>query len=175
MSRRRWSFGFLIVMVFSLLFGGKALAFYCGGRLVSEGDSKAEVEAKCGEPASKETRSKGEEWVYDFGPRSLVRILTFRGGRLIGTETGGYGSGPNAAADFGCDQSIVSIGDTKTEVQMKCGKPTSKEIIKEKRRGEKKAHRLEEWTYDLGPSRLMRLYRFEKERLVAIETGEYGK
>jgi hypothetical protein len=175
MSIKRFSFGFLLFVVFSLLLGERAIAFYCGSHLVSVGDSKSEVQAKCGKPSSKEGRSKAEEWTYDSGPQSFVQILTFRGSRLVGMETGGYGSGPNKTEDAGCERSVVSVGETKKEVQAKCGKPTSKEVIKRKQRGAKNIQKLEEWRYNLGPDRLVRLYQFDNGRLVSIETGGYGK
>ncbi len=31
------------------------------------------------------------EWVYDRGPTEFIHILTFRNGRLVRVETGGYG------------------------------------------------------------------------------------
>ncbi len=33
-----------------------------------------------------------EQWLYDFGPHSLVRYLTFEQGRLSRVTTGGYGT-----------------------------------------------------------------------------------
>jgi len=33
-----------------------------------------------------------DEWMYDFGPKVLIRTLTFESGRLIRLATGGYGS-----------------------------------------------------------------------------------
>ena len=32
-----------------------------------------------------------ERWVYDRGTRRLVRYLTFRDGRLVAIDEGGYG------------------------------------------------------------------------------------
>jgi hypothetical protein len=174
---KRSSFGFLFFFVLVLFMEGRALAFYCGSRLVSVGDSKGEVAARCGKPASKEGRpsGKGEEWIYDFGPESLIQILTFKGGKLTEIKTGGYGSDRNAIADFGCERAIVSVGDTKEEVLTKCGKPTSREVIGKKDRGAKGNQKVEKWTYNLGPSRFIRFYRFENGKLAAIETGGYGK
>lgn len=174
---KRFSFGFLFLMTFLLLSEGRLLAFYCGSRLISIGETKGEVEARCGKPASKEGRSsrKGEEWTYDFGPHALIRILTFKGEKLTEIRTGGYGSGPNPTADFGCERSIISVGDSKKEVLTKCGKPTSRETIRRKQRGAKGNQSVEKWTYNLGPSRLMRFYRFENGKVAAVETGGYGK
>jgi hypothetical protein len=86
------------------------------GRLVGTGDHMAEVRNKCGEPDSagqrveKRTRKEKvrrwihgaaeefteereievvlDEWVYDFGPRRFLQIVTFENGRVVFTETG---------------------------------------------------------------------------------------
>lgn len=174
---KRLSFGFLLWMIFLFVSEGSALAFYCGSRLISIGDSKGEVEARCGKPAWKEGRSpkKMEEWTYDFGPQAFIQVLTFKGEKLAGIRSGGYGSSPNTPVDFGCERAVVSVGDTKKEVLTKCGKPTSKETVRKKHRGTKGNQAAEKWTYNLGPDRLMRFYRFEDGKVSAVETGGYGK
>jgi hypothetical protein len=73
----------------------RAEGFRCpDGGLVSVGDTKADVRAKCGEPKERKVvtslpcRKLGrcpvdiEEWLYDFGPTQFVRLLTFDAGRL---------------------------------------------------------------------------------------------
>ncbi len=174
---------FIFFISFSILMTGRALGFYCGSRIVSVGDTKAEVRAKCGEPTSKEERPVGifatvEEWTYNLGPTEFVRILRFEGGRLAEIETGRYGFTPGSTSDFGCERQIVSIGDTKMEVKAKCGEPTSSDTRIEERFDPVRQHRrvatIDEWTYDLGSSRLIRIYRFENGRLTNIETRGFG-
>jgi hypothetical protein len=73
----------------------------CGGRLVKEGDSTAEVQMKCGEPTTRDRRIELfdgawssvtiDEWTYNLGPNDFVRILTFVNGILRRIETGEYG------------------------------------------------------------------------------------
>lgn len=82
--------------------------FQCGGRIISTGDSAAEVAAKCGEPAWKDKREEiirerldndtarkvsitVEEWTYNFGPNQFLRIFTFRNDKVTDIRTGGYG------------------------------------------------------------------------------------
>ena len=88
----------------------------CRGRLVSIGDSRAEVKSKCGEPdrfsqwqedqgtvvarifnyeteryqapVRVDTPIRMETWIYDFSPTRLVRTLHFENDRLIRIETG---------------------------------------------------------------------------------------
>jgi len=72
-----------------------ASTYRCGHRLVSVGDRKFEVEAKCGTPKSKEVISEVkvktrylnktqlvEEWLYDLR-YGWWDVLTFRGSKLV--------------------------------------------------------------------------------------------
>lgn len=100
----------LTCLALVLLSAERAEAFRCGSRLVSEGDSKAEVLAKCGRPTRTEAWTEEqvikteegerritiryERWTYDRGPRTLIRLLTFKNDILIEIKTGGYGKSP---------------------------------------------------------------------------------
>ncbi|MBI5747251.1 MAG: DUF2845 domain-containing protein [Nitrospirae bacterium] len=188
----------LFMIFFLMVMAGNSFAFDCNNQIVSIGDTKVEVRAKCGEPASKEvfneeiitkiepnTRHRVlatvEEWTYHLGPHQFIRILTFRSGRLVKIETGGYGFIPDNNQDFGCERSIASTGDTKMEVRMKCGEPTSIDIVGEELLDERTTDdrrlvsvTIEEWTYNLGPNRFIRIFRFRNGRLAEIGTGGYG-
>lgn len=88
----------------------------CGNQLVSSGDSRSEVRARCGDPTDVETRTvlrrsgfdiegrRGsnfsqdtyveipvEVWTYNFGPYKLMRQVQFVNGRLDEILTLGYG------------------------------------------------------------------------------------
>jgi hypothetical protein len=102
-------------LIFGLLACSPAFAFRCGNRLVSEGDSRSEVAAKCGEPAEVVTLrsvfrrpviwSYGrpyfvgddfveipvETWIYNLGPNKFMRRVRFEGGIVTEIETLGYG------------------------------------------------------------------------------------
>jgi hypothetical protein len=106
-----------------------------------------------------------------------------------------YGDG------FWCDGKLISTGNNKYEVLSKCGEPDYKEARFEKRirrdfyrdlfrsrelpqYREREQYReplfveeevmIEEWTYNLGPTRFIRYLTFENGRLVDISTGDYG-
>jgi hypothetical protein len=90
-------------------------AFRCGTKLVSEGASRSEVAATCGEPTDVTTARSvfrrpvvwgygrptyvGEDfieipveiWVYNLGPNKLMRRLRFEGGVVTEIDTLGYG------------------------------------------------------------------------------------
>lgn len=85
-----------------------AASFRCGDRIASVGDTKAEVIMKCGEPVLKGSREENiieridantkrkktiiiDEWTYDLGPNSFIRILRFENGKLVDIKTGDYG------------------------------------------------------------------------------------
>lgn len=99
------------------------------------------------------------------------------------------------ASAFRCGNRLANIGDTKGEVLRSCGEPTWRDVW-----GEDRIERVvgypyavgsyyvgtripiytvvhvivEEWTYNLGPNQFMRILRFENNRLVDIQTGDYG-
>jgi hypothetical protein len=66
-------------------------------------------------------------------------------------------------SSLGCSDGIVNMGDSKSDVLKKCGKPTRKEGFKE-----------HVWVYDLGSSNLVYYLTFSRERLERIQTGGYG-
>lgn len=106
------SVGFLL---FGLLAAAPAFAFRCGSKLVSEGDTRVAVAAKCGEPDEVVTMRSVyrrpviwtdgrpyyigqdfieipvESWVYNLGPNKLMQRVRFEGGVVTEIETLGYG------------------------------------------------------------------------------------
>ena len=92
-----------------------AAALWCENRLVSSGDTAAEVLFKCGPPTVQQQRDEEievlapvffrskqvlvtrrilvtvEEWIYNFGPHSLLYVLTLHNGRVTKIHTRGYG------------------------------------------------------------------------------------
>jgi hypothetical protein len=99
---------------------------------------------------------------------------------------------------FRCGTQLVDEGDTKYEVQHKCGRPDYVESWEEERvqrdfglRREydnrtgqhywsrapflvKEKVRVEEWTYNPGPTEFIRYLRFENGVLTNISTGDKG-
>jgi hypothetical protein len=178
-----------------LLAASTAHAFRCGGALVDEGDSKAEVMIKCGEPDWK-TRwsedlvdaadsafritSEKERWLYNLGPKRFIRILLFEDGRLVEVSTGERGF-PDSGDPGQCDLDNVSLGTSDFSVQMKCGAPLfidtrHKEFLLAEHRGPARLvrKRIEEWTYNLGPTQFLRTLVFENGDLVEMRIGDRG-
>lgn len=86
----------------------------CGSRLVLDGDSAADVRARCGEPTEIHRsqvqrppiiwrnghpyRAAGgdrdvvvETWIYNLGPNMLMRQLKLEDGIVVSIDTLGYG------------------------------------------------------------------------------------
>lgn len=174
-------------------------AFYCASKIVSVGDRKYEVREKCGDPTYRRFRREAyvdhedevlkrvahsilEEWVYDFGPRRLIRVLTFRHNVLQAVEQGGYGTGFPSKADPTCsDGQRFSVGDSEFETLRRCGPPASRsrrEVeLRQPLEGTLEKRVLvsvEEWTYNFGPRRLMHVLEFRDGRIARIEARGYG-
>ena len=86
-----------------------------------------------------------------------------------------------AASEYRCEGKIISVGDTSGELLAKCGEPDWKqshteEIVKtlDKDNTRKIIIDVEEWTYNLGPRRFMRIFKLRNGRVVAIRLGDYG-
>jgi hypothetical protein len=116
MVRRMRRVAFVFLLAAGLMTASPSFAsMRCGRAIVSEGDTRLEVAAKCGEPddviAQKSVFRRPviwtngrpyfigedfievtvESWVYNLGPNKLMRKLRFEGGVLAEIETMGYG------------------------------------------------------------------------------------
>jgi len=176
----------------ALLIAMPVQAFRCGNELVSEGDRKYDVISKCGEPDFRDSHAKAylegigpvdvvERWYYDPGPGSLVRVLTFRQGRLRSIKTEGRGFGESATGHY-CKPRIIEKGMSKYELLQRCGEP----VARDRWLGHHGAHDLhrhgraapvvvEEWTYTFGAGQFRRFVKIVRGRVVAVATGERGE
>jgi len=87
---------------------------------------------------------------------------------------------PTAAA-MRCGGRLVSVGDYSHEVLVRCGEPVHVERWELLRQTEGffsfrswEQVRVEEWLYNLGSNRFMRVLRFENGRLVSERTAGKG-
>jgi hypothetical protein len=97
---------------------------------------------------------------------------------------------PAAAEDsMRCGSRIVSTGDGKDKVRKLCGEPSDVSFIGSIGRRASPTYSpydyswfgpawvelpVEVWTYNFGPSKLLRKLRFEGDELVDIDTNGYG-
>jgi len=192
---------FLVLLLSGMLSRGtSAEALSCAGGIVSEGDRVADLIIKCGQPAWKDahleevfgtydwslgrkTTIMVEEWTYNLGPQQFLRIITIRNGRVSTIRTGGYGAAPDSLPRGpGCGDRVISTGEKKAEVILKCGEPFYKDVRVEEvldwvdnGRLAKVSVTIEEWTYNFGPNRFMRIITFRNGTVVDIQTGGYGR
>ncbi len=89
--------------------------------------------------------------------------------------------GAGIASGYRCEGKIISVGDTSGELIAKCGEPDWKqshteEIIKTSDKNDKRkiVIDVEEWTYNLGPQRFMRIFKLRNGRVVDTRLGDYG-
>lgn len=110
-----------LLVALGALWASDAWGLRCQGRIVSLGDTRYQVMAKCGPPSFVEERYEErirlsedrphvydpgerrylrpwvlqqvliEEWTYNFGPHSLMYYLRFENGFLNDIRTGDYG------------------------------------------------------------------------------------
>ena len=171
----------------------------CDGGIVSDGGSAVDLIIKCGKPEWKESYQEEitdqvnpnlkqrayitvEQWTYNFGPQQFLRIVTLQNGVITGVRTGTYGTAKNSVAPGpACGDRIISVGDTKTDILIKCGEPFYKSSHQEdlKERFDDSSSRkvivaVEEWTYNFGPQQFLRVITFRNGTVVDIRTGGYG-
>ncbi len=102
-------------VVLSLAAASPAYALRCGSHVISEGDTRSEVIAYCGDPTEIQSSSSilrrpvtwingrpysvGEGlieipvdvWLYNLGPNKLMQRIRFEEGRVVAIESLGYG------------------------------------------------------------------------------------
>ncbi len=76
-----------------------------------------------------------------------------------------------ATAGFRCTNGkLVSEGDTKSEVRIKCGQPFDEEYIGTVKANKKRTN-LDQWTYNLGEGKLLKILDFHDGVLTEIKNG----
>ena len=88
-----------------------AQSVVCDGKIIRAGTSKAEVSARCGQPAQVDHKTRSEfgavgrrgavsggsedtvieVWTYNFGPRKLMQRIWMEDGLVVRIESLGYG------------------------------------------------------------------------------------
>ena len=170
----------LIAMFFLALASTSAHAMRCGNQLVTAGSQDFQVRQRCGEPfwtdrytnvdvigaygpLEQQRSVQYAVWYYNFGPNQLMRQLIFRDGVLLREDALGYGV-TEIGSDCNPNRSLegLSIG----ELVARCGEPASRRnqtdtIVRRPARGVEQWRdlRREEWIYDTGDSRFVRLVR----------------
>ncbi len=174
-----------------------AWAWRCTHGLISEHDSKLEVLKKCGEPDWKDywheeiiigpdtdfeqrLASVNERWVYNPGPQTFMRFLTFNGSQLVSIETGHRGFIASTPAQR-CQINRLRLGAHESMVVQQCGEPDLKErryatLTRKIFPGGRQQITIpiDEWTYNLGATYFVRILTFKNNQLIKIGTGDRG-
>ncbi len=190
----------VILLILAVLYSASSVAdsMRCGTRLVTENDTKAEVLIRCGTPDWRDQWSEKfiedfaglherrvsverERWVYNFGPQKFLRFLVFENGRLSTISTGSYGFRKDSRLPAHCNTDILSSGLSQYEVLQRCGEPffrdsRTEEVFSRISGGGRRLveRRIDEWTYNLGPTRFMRILTFNNGRLEEVISGSKG-
>lgn len=157
-----------------------AQALRCNGRVVDAGDHAIQITERCGEPfwidAYTEVLVTGEygpleqrierpveAWYYNFGPNRLLRRLVLVDDRLVREDSLGYGVATIGAE---CRIDALPAGTPAGVVVARCGEPASRrerwrEVIRRDGAGNARRRfaRDEDWVYDVGSNRDLRLLR----------------
>ncbi len=126
-----------------------------------------------------------DEWTYNFGPETFIQTFVFENNKLVYIK--GYGYTKSMPLKPDPNGFIIDIGSTMAEVLLKIGEPalkdkrTSEQVITSQLNEQQRIiqkHKIEvtteEWTYNLGPNRFIRILTFQNNRLLSIKTGDYG-
>jgi hypothetical protein len=177
-----------LTLVCLLLPQAAEASFRCDGKIVKRGDRPFEVRQRCGEPDAivplhtVYTVQHGhvptrEEWQYNFGPHRLMRFLVFQNGRLSqdphrGARLSRQSRGPlHQPAQHRAGHVADGAG------WLAAGSPESRELritqssYRLDRRGTHYRRGLpaEDWIYDFGSNRFMRIVTLINGRVVNIE------
>jgi len=168
----------------------------CGSRLVSVDMTAAEVLGVCGEPSHRDVWPQPgvgagylgaiEEWTYNRGSSQLLRVLRFRNGRLQRIDVDGYGFAEGAPGD--CAQSGITRGMSKYRLLAQCGEPATRsadvvqvpvdryERVYDPRRAYAAWETVlrEEWVYNFGSSRFLRIVQIDNGRVSDVRFGGRG-
>ena len=188
----------LFLIIGLLPAGTFASEYRCEGKIISVGDTSGELLMKCGEPDWKqshdeeiiETRDKDsrhriiitvEEWTYNLGPDRFMRVFKLQNGRVVDIWLGDYGFAKEEANELQCSSLSISVGDSIADVVAKCGEPAWKDKQKEtswERLDDGTARKVyitvEEWTYNFGPDKFMRILTFRNGKVTNIQFGGRG-
>ncbi len=168
----------LLLLLFAL---GAARAddnMQCPNGIVSAGMIHDEILAACGEPLFRERigatlpgAEYDEEWLYNFGPRKLLRILRLREGRLARIEDDGFGF--NQPPKLSCDFYSLRERMSKFRLLLACDKPDRRETLAAYRSLEGSAAVLpilrERWHYNAPSGERVRTVTLENGRIVNVE------
>lgn len=122
-------------------------------------------------------REEVQHWLYGGDVGALGRLVTVRRGKVESIESLGK---LDLTADPKCVEHPPAKGTRVGVVELSCGAPDDRARWEETREAavngvlQSALVTHEKWTYNPGPTRLIRVLHFENGRLTRIETGGHG-
>ncbi len=180
----------LLLALLLLTASASAHALRCGDRIINEGDRDLQVRDRCGEPfwadtwyavdvinrggpIERQREVQWSAWYFNFGPRQLMQRMLFVDGVLHRAETLGYGV---REIGLDCTANLPFAGLSTGELVARCGEPASRRrsndavVFRPGPRIESwRDTRREEWVYDLGDDRLLRVLQLAEGRVTSVE------
>ncbi len=124
--------------------------------------------------------SINERWVYNPGPQSFMRFLSFHGSQLVKIETGSRGFIDSATSQR-CQVNNLRLGTHESIIIHQCGEPDLKEqryatVTRNLSPGGRQQITIpiDEWTYNFGATYFIRILTFENNQLIKISIGNRG-
>lgn len=168
----------VLLCLLLMLASPSAFALRCGSRVVADDARDFQVRDRCGDPfwseswtgvdvigrdspLERQREVQWSVWYYNFGPRALMLRLVFRDGDLQRGDTLGYG-----VREIGdsCRANMNFTGLSSGELVARCGEPAARReehdsVVFRPGPGIEnwREQRREEWTYDFGDSRMLRV------------------
>jgi hypothetical protein len=183
---------YFLLALLLIIASSPAHALRCGNRVISDGDRDFQVQDRCGAPFWSDTyygvdivdrggrfeRQREVQWTvwyYNFGPNALMQRLVFLDGILRKSETLGYGVREIGTS---CNANMSFTGLSSGELVARCGEPASRRqnndtvVYRPGPRVESwRDQRREEWIYDFGDSRLLRIVQLIDGRVTSVDVS----
>jgi hypothetical protein len=156
----------------------------CDDRVIRTGDLAWELERACGAPDVIEALrwvvapdggvfAVRELWVYNFGPRRLIREIDVENGRIIAIRS----ARPGYRALFGgpCRPTEIRRGMSRIDLLARCGEPDARTLLKPRAAGwwgvpgDVIGPAREQWVYDFSPRGLPRVVVLEGGTVTRVE------
>ena len=174
-------------------------ALRCGSRIIAVEAHAADILAACGEPSFRDVLSypapgngelaDSEQWTYNFGHNQLLQVLRLRNGRLVDIRSDGYGF--ITGGSRGCSSEEIVEGQSKYRLVSSCGEPMTRRTVGyvnalrpryERRYGGVTTSRghypvevfREEWVYNFGSNRFLKVVTLEDGVVAEVQNGERG-
>lgn len=176
----------VLAMALAVWLPQRAWALRCGGHIVKQGETVAQVHDECGAPFFKDyyvapsgvgvdtpvepgVAVTTEAWYYNFGPQRLMVRLEFSGGVLAREETLGYGF---AGRGGPCDFIGVTTGMSVADLIARCGFPAQRarnNLAIAAYAGSRAPAWGETWFYPGDGSRAARRIQLQEGRVVDVQ------